>query len=282
MKIYKVLNNNVAIILDKENNEKIVMGKGICFKKRNGDEIEDSVIDKVFSLADQEASSKFQQLVKDVPPEHMELGEQIVSEAERRLGKPLNEMIYISLIDHIYTSVIRFLDGVTVKNVLLWDIRRFYKTEYEIGMWALEQIRERFKVALPEDEAGFIALHIVNAQIDEQSMHNMYEITKIIQEVENIVKYYFHVEFDEEDVYYYRFITHLKFFAKRIAERATYPDDGSDELLEILRMKYRETDKCVGKITTFIRKKYGHELSGEEQMYLMIHVQRVIEKLRRN
>lgn len=277
MRISKILNNNVAIIIDEEKQEKIVMGKGICFKKKTGDEINPEMIDKIFFLSAKEAKSKFQTLVKDVPLEHIELGEEIISEAERRLGKKLNEMIYISLIDHIYTSLIRFLDGVTIKNVLLWDIRRFYKEEFQIGLWALEQIRKKFNVKLPEDEAGFIALHVANAEMDEQKMHNMYEITKIMQEIINIIKYFFHVEFDEDDVYYYRFITHLKFFAKRVVERSLYDDD-SDGLLDVIKNKYQDAFRCVDKITQFIEKKYHYSLSKEEQLYLTIHIERVIYK----
>ena len=74
-------------------------------------------------------------------------------------------MVYISLIDHVHTSIVRFLDGVTVKNVLLWDIRRFYKDEYQIGLWALNLVEEKCKVRLPEDEAGFIALHLAMEHI---------------------------------------------------------------------------------------------------------------------
>lgn len=47
MEISKVLNNNVAVIIE-NNEEKIVMGRGICFKKKTGDTIEPETIDKVF------------------------------------------------------------------------------------------------------------------------------------------------------------------------------------------------------------------------------------------
>ena len=198
-----------------------------------------------------------------------------------RLGKRLNEMIYISLIDHVHTSIIRFLDGVTVKNVLLWDIRRFYREEYQIGLWALDLIQERFKVRLPEDEAGFIALHLANAQMDQEVMHNMYEITRIMQELVNIVKYSFQISFDEDDVYYYRFITHLKFFAKRLVERNIYTEDDNDDLWEVIRGKYPRAFGCVEKITQFIEKKYEYELSKEEQLYLTIHVERVVNKTKK-
>ena len=190
-------------------------------------------------------------------------------------------MVYISLIDHVHTSIVRFLDGVTVKNVLLWDIRRFYKDEYQIGLWALNLVEEKCKVRLPEDEAGFIALHLANAQMDDDTMHNMYEITRIMQEVVNIVKYFFKIEFDEDDVYYYRFVTHLKFFAKRLIEHTADEEDSSDGLWEVIREKYPEAFRCTEKITLFIAGKYEYDLSKEEQLYLTIHIERVMNKTKK-
>ena len=281
MKIFKALNNNVAVVLDEDGQEKIVMGRGICFKKRAGDDLNPEAIDKTFFLSGTEAHNKFQVLIQDVPMEHIAIGEEIISEAKTSLGKKLNDMVYISLIDHVHTSIVRFLDGVTVKNVLLWDIRRFYKDEYQIGLWALNLVEEKCKVRLPEDEAGFIALHLANAQMDDDTMHNMYEITRIMQEVVNIVKYFFKIEFDEDDVYYYRFVTHLKFFAKRLIEHTAYEEDSSDGLWEVIREKYPEAFRCTEKITQFIAGKYEYDLSKEEQLYLTIHIERVMNKTKK-
>lgn len=281
MRINKVLNNNVAVVLREDGQEQIVMGRGICFKKRAGDEIDEGMIDKEFYLAESETHNKFRDLVQDIPMEHISVGEEIIARAKEELESSLNDMVYISLIDHIHTSIVRFLDGITVKNALLWDIRRFYKREFKIGLWALDRIEKEFKIRLPEDEAGFIALHLSNAQMDEQTMHNMYEITKIMQEVTNIVKYYFHVTFDEDDVYYYRFITHLKFFAKRLTEHRLYEEGDSDDLWEVIRNKYKKSFQCVEKITQFIEKKYQYQLSKEEQIYLTIHIERVIRKTKK-
>ena len=122
MIIEKVLNNNVVIVKDEKNIEKIVMGRGLAFKKKVGDEFDESKIDKVFTLSNKEALNKFQELIVDIPIEHIELAEEIISHVKTDKGKKLNEIVYISLVDHIYTSIIRFLDGITVKNVLLWEI----------------------------------------------------------------------------------------------------------------------------------------------------------------
>lgn len=135
MKILKILNNNVAVVLDEKGQEKIVMGKGICFKKKTGEDINQETIDKTFFLSASEAHNKFQVLIQDVPIEHIAIGEEIISEAKMHLGRKLNDMIYISLIDHVHTSILRFLDGVEVKNVLLWDggfIKMNFRLLYEL------------------------------------------------------------------------------------------------------------------------------------------------------
>ena len=273
MEISKVLNNNVAVVIE-NNEEKIVMGRGICFKKKTGDTIEPATIDKVFYLHNQEVLSRFKELVVDIPLEYLEIGEEIMDEARLSLGKALNDNIYISMVDHIYTAVVRAKDDILVKNALLWDIQRFYKEEYLIGKKALEIIEKKTGVLLPNDEAGFIALHIVNGQLDED-VHDMYEITKIMQEIENIVRYHFKIEFNEESACYYRFITHLKFFAQRLVEHKKQ-NKQEDDLLEVVQVKYANAYQCVEKIAIYIKNQYNYELYDEEKLYLTIHIHRVV------
>ena len=273
MEISKVLNNNVAVVIE-NNEEKIVMGRGICFKKKSGDTIEPEIIDKVFYLQNQEVLSRFKELVVDIPLEYLEIGEEIMDEAKLSLGKALNDNIYISMVDHIYTAVVRAKDDILVKNALLWDIQKFYKEEYLIVKKALVIIEKKTGVLLPNDEAGFIALHIVNGQLDED-VHDMYEITKIMQEIENIVRYRFKIEFNEESAYYYCFITHLKFFAQRLVEHKKQ-NKQEDDLLEVVQVKYANAYQCVEKIAMYIKNQYNYELYDEEKLYLTIHIHRVV------
>lgn len=279
MKIEKILNNN-AVVIKENDNEKIVMGCGIAYKKRVGDEVPEDKIDKIFLLSNKEINNKFQELVSDIPMEYVELGEKIITFARTQLGKKLNDTIYISLVDHIYTAITRFLEGIEVKNALLWEIKRFYKDEYPIGLTALDLIEEIFSVRLPEDEAGFIALHIVNAEMDgnEKEVKRVYKITKIMQEILNIVKYNFKISFDEDSVYYYRFISHLKFFADRVFSERTYKDENNDDLFGIIQNKYKNSFQCVEKIAKFIEDKYQYIISDEEKLYLTIHIERIVYK----
>ena len=163
---------------------------------------------------------------------------------------------------------------------MLWDIKRFYKDEFYIGQKAVEMIAQRTKIILPEDEAGFIALHFVNAQMEENpdKVEDMYTITKVMQELSNIVKYYFNMEYDEDSVYYYRFVTHLKFFAQRLVTKKTYQEESEDDLLDIIKMKYKNAYECVKVIKKFLVEQYDYLLSDEEMLYLTIHIARVTNK----
>lgn len=103
----------------------------------------------------------------------------------------------------------------------------------------------------------------------------MYEITKIMQEIENIVRYHFKIEFNEESAYYYRFITHLKFFAQRLVEHKKQ-NKQEDDLLEVVQVKYANAYQCVEKIAIYIKNQYNYELYDEEKLYLTIHIHRVV------
>lgn len=280
MKIYKILNNNVIVSRNEKAHEIIAMGRGIAFKKQIGDEIDDSSIDKIYRLNDNDANAKLQELLPSIPIEYMEIVDMVIGYAKTHLGKKLSEKIYISLMDHLFTSVQRFKEGIALPNALLWDIKRFYPDEFAIGCKGLDILEAKTGVRLPDDEAGFIALHIVNSEMDEKDVRRVYEITKVMQEISNIVRYFFNIEFDENSVYYYRFITHLKFFAQRLISGKTYNDDTEDELYEILKVKYHNSFACVQKIDRFLECNYQYTLSKEEQLYLTIHIERIVYKNR--
>lgn len=160
MVIKKVLNNNTAVIKGEDGKERIVMGRGLGFKKKEGDPVDEEKVDKIFTLTSDSTLYKFEQLITQIPMETVTLTDRIITMAKAELGKPLNDSIYITLTDHIYASLTRIQEGVTVKNPILYDIKRFYSSEYRIALQALDCIYGATGIQLPKDEAGFIALHL--------------------------------------------------------------------------------------------------------------------------
>ncbi len=279
MKIQKIYNNNLASILDEKDNEVIIMGKGIAFGKKAGSEIDESKIDKRFYLANPVWNDKFRQLFDDIPADQIEFMSNAIEFAKTALNKELSDSIYVSLTDHVHMAIERARQNLPIKNPMLWEIKRYYEPEFEVGTKIIEMITETYGVALPEDEAGFIAIHLVEAGMDDSTIDHAYEVVNIIQDVSNIVRYYFKIEFDPESVYYYRFITHIRFFAQRLVLNKMN-EDGNDEneLFDIIKTKYTNAYGCVQKIEEYVNKSFGHELTQDEQLYLMIHIERVVYK----
>lgn len=125
MKIRKILNNNV-VVSDKDDQEVIVMGRGIAFNKRSGELIDQEKMEKVFTLEDADIVKKFKSLLVDIPMEYMELSERIINYAKEQLDKTLNDSIYISLTDHLHFAIERYNDNVMIKNALLWETKHLY------------------------------------------------------------------------------------------------------------------------------------------------------------
>ncbi|AUH00491.1 transcriptional antiterminator BglG [Pectobacteriaceae bacterium CE70] len=277
MKIAKILNNNVVTVIDEHHSEQVVMGRGLGFKKQIGDDVDNTLVEKVFELRSSELTSRLSELLAGIPLEVITTADKIITLAKTRLSGQLQNSIYISLTDHCNFAIERHKQGVDIRNVLLWEIKRVYQKEFAVGLEALDIIEQRLGIRLPEDEAGFIALHLVNAQLDSH-MPEVIQITKIMQEILNIVKYQLNIDYNEQAFSYHRFVTHLKFFAQRLMGHNTvFSNDES--LHDVVKEKYSQAYHCAEKIQSHIIQQYCYTLTKEELMFLTIHIERVRSEL---
>ena len=271
MTIKKIFNNNAALATDEQGNEVIYTGCGICFQKKCGDELDESKIEKTFVM--EKANEQFMKLVSELPYEEIQVADEIIKYAASHLNKRLCNNIYITLTDHLGFAVERSKTGTVLKNKLLWEIKKYYGPEFVIGRHALEIIKDRLGVELPEDEAGFFALHIVNAELDGNIHHTM-ETPEVIDDIVNIVRFTYKTDLDEQSLSYERFITHLKYFLQR-AENKIYYQPADGELFEIVTKKYPEAYKCASRIKSYMEAKYPEEITDEEMLYLTVHISRI-------
>ncbi|SHK67184.1 transcriptional antiterminator, BglG family [Clostridium cavendishii DSM 21758] len=281
MIIEKILNNNVVVTLDPTTNkETILMGCGIAFKKKAGEEVDETRIEKRFIVDNEDIGNKFKKLMSEIPMEIIEITDDIVNYAEKMLNKKLDKHIYVSLADHIAFALRRLSQNIVIKNNLLIEIKRIHREEFEIGKWALDFINSEFKVELPIDEAGFIAFHIINASYND-TMEESVLMTNVVKGVLNIIRYHYSVEFndEEDDINYERLLTHLKFFAKRVVSGNQHVADDNN-FIDLIKEKYEEAFKCALKVKGFIKTKYKYEVTDDELVYLSLHIHRVISVIK--
>lgn len=280
MRVSKILNNNLVLSKNEKNEEIIVKGLGIGFRAKRGDKIDESLIEKIFYPENHQNSIQIQQYLLSIPEEYLDFVQKFVDKVrEREPDLHLNNSIYLSLSDHIMGTVERFGNGICLKNVLLLDIQQLYKKEYEYGLNMVEEVNRTFHVQLPADEAGFIALHFVNAEEGHQN-NDSYQIAMIVNQVQEIVKTFFSdITFNESSLYYQRFLTHLKYFAQRYLHKELQYDE-DENLFQIIQEQCREAYGCVKLIYLMMEEKYHYALSKEEMVYLSIHIQTNVDKSR--
>ena len=276
MQIIKVINNNVISSEDDKGKEIVVMGKGIGFGKKAGEEIEETKIEKVFSLPD-ESTSQFMQVVKDMPYEYIRTAELVSAYARETLGYHLSKNIYVTLTDHLGYAIERKRQGIVVANELSWEMKKFYNAEFQVGLKALDIVKQELDVELPEDEAGFIAIHLVNAQMGGQ-MNQSRNMPAMIKDILNIVRYTFQVELDEKSLSYERFVTHLRFFVQRVISRED-SERNDEEFDQLIADRFPRSYECAQKIKSYMKKKLDYEVSDVEISYLAVHIHRVIHSM---
>ena len=273
MTIHQVLNNNLISTLDENRQEVLLWGKGIGWHSKKGQAVDESKIEKVFRMDTLDSTKRLKQLLGEVDREVIEASTQIIEYANKTLNKELNKNIYITLTDHISFAVERQRNGITFHNVLRWEIRKLYSAEYAIGIHALDIIKEKAGIKLTENEAGAIALHIVNAEYD-CNMEKTVEMTQIIQQATNVVRFAFHIDFDEDSLHYQRFVTHLLYFAQRVLEENMLTG-GEDCIYEAMKKEHPKQFRCASQIGGLLEKKYDITLPAEEITYLCVHIVRI-------
>lgn len=278
MKIRKILNNNFVIVGD--NLDKIVMGIGVGYKKKIGDFVDEQLIDKIFHLTDSDLSLKFVDLLSSTSVEIIRIVDEIVIMAKINGLETLGDGIYLALIDHIQSAIEFHKMGKKINNALLWDIEHLYNKEFQIGRSAINRINETFDIDMPLDEAGYIALHIVNATLSENS--SAYESTQIIKSILTIIKYHFQITLNEDSLMYNRLITHLRFFTKRVLAKNKKNQLLNESLFEKTKNEFHSSYECSLTIKGFIKKQYDYEMDSDELLYLMIHIERAINELSSN
>lgn len=273
MKIDKIINNNIVSAIEADGKEVVIMGRGLGFGMKPGKEIPEGKIEKVFRLDSQNSTDKFKELLANLPLEHIQASTEIINYAKSVLNRRLNQSIYITLTDHINFAIERFKEKMMFTNPLLNEIKTFYKEEYLIGEYAVALIERRIGITLPVDEAGFIALHIVNAEYNT-AMRDTIDITTLIQNVVKIVKEYFSMDLDETSLNYQRFVTHLRFLAQPIIGGEMLNSD-NPEFNQLISQMYPEEYACSLKLKDYIQVTYHHDVTEEETAYLAVHIKRI-------
>lgn len=269
MRITKVLNNNAVIVLD-DNQEKIAIGNGVGFQKNKHDIVPKAKIEKLF-VADE--NKRFEQLLERIPEEHFNITEEIIKHAEEQLQVEFNDHIRIVLTDHISFAIERHKEGIELQNKLKYEIKILYRDEYNIGLWAIEHIKNKLGIDMGIDEAAFIALHIHTTKMKGGDFRDTVRKAAILNDVVEKIQEFLNISFTEGDIAYDRLITHLHFAIVRAQDRNLHTMD--QDMLKMIQSKYKEAYNIAIKVGEYLKNHHHVKLPNEELGYIALHIERL-------
>ena len=273
VQITKVINNNVVSACDDKNSELVIMGCGIGFKKKPGDLIDRSLIEKKFRLENAAQMQQLVDLMTDLPSSYLTLVGEIIQKVSPMIEGHLSNSLYITLTDHLHFAVERAVEGIHLPNPLRWDIKQIYPREYAAALIAVSMTEDMMDVKLEEDEAASIAIHFVNAELNSD-MPLAVKVTDVVQGIVNIIQDFYGDSVDEHSVQFERILAHIRLFSQRILAGTTDADT-EDDLYDILIDKYQESFECAKRIREYVEKEYKVRVSDEEMTYLIVYLRRI-------
>lgn len=274
MVIIKVFNNNSVAALSDDRQDVIVTGSGIGFRKKAGDRVDESKIERQYVFQD-EHKKRLEQSLTSIPNICFEITEWIVKKATQILEKDFSSEIFIAISDHISFAIKRKKEGVYLPNIILNETKMLYKEEYEVGLLALEHIKKKAGVMLDEDEAGYIALHLANFALNNHDS-NAVKIVTFTKEVIDVIQNTMKMKLGQDTLAYARISIHLKYLSERIFRNDPVQlEDTTHDIREMLKSDPR-LSLCINRIVKLIRQEYAYELSPDEQTYLCIHIRKNI------
>lgn len=269
MKIIKHINNNYAIAIDKNGNQLIVSGKGIGFGQIPR-ELEDmSKVNRSYYDIDEIWIS----MINNLPENIIEISSLIVDKARILIDNPLSSNIVFSLADHINFSIERYEKHMDIKLPIAYDIQQLFEKEYEVDQYGLKLIREKLNVWMPREEAGYIALHIINAEEQCKSIESLKNET-IINDIKRIIEDFYDIHINENSSNYARFISHMNYLFKR-NNSTSLLENKNNKLFEATTKEYKKTYQCVQNISLYLKTNGNINLTDEEKLYLILHVNRL-------
>lgn len=272
MKIKSILNNSALIAMD-HGEEKILVGKGISFGKHPGGTVDSKKIEAVFKKSD--GGSELADLLQQIPEKYFEASNVIIRHAQKKLKDPLDQRIRITLADHIDAAMERYQNHQQLSFSLINDLKELYPDIYDVSEWAVDYLNAQFDINLSIDEAGFIAVHFLNAQKGEEGTKNARKIMKFVHIITNVINEKYHDYFIEQGMNYNRFLAHLKYLAIRYAGKEQLSEDITFKL-HLSEKKRILIEKCLKDIEDAIRQSFGSGFSSDEENYLRLHLARLM------
>lgn len=274
MQVVRSINHNAAIGIDSLGREVVVMGAGVGFGKIPRD-VPLREIDRTFVGID----DKYLGLIAELPSEHLEFAAQFSDVVRMQVSHELSPNLVVTLADHISFMVKRAREHLYVAMPLAYDVQQDYPVEYRLGQMCVRGVERTFHVKLPKNEAVGVALSIVNSAVMSSASAARREKRdeRALETAVQVVERELGITVDRDSFDFARFATHVKYLIDRLAagEPIATPNGA---MYDEVAAQYPDVAACADKVARAIARPGEGEVTTEERLYLMMHINRLLER----
>ena len=256
-------------ISDENNQECLVMGKGVAFGKKVGQTVSAATEAKVYSLKEMTERGDAKDILKSVSPLCLEFANEVLNQAEQEFGK-VDRTILFTMADHLDFAIRRVQNGEQISNPLTDDIRVMFYKEYKVASCIRELLKEKLQIEIDDHEIGYIPLHVHAAVVDENVSQAM-EIARTVRECISLVEKETGNSIDVMSLAYNRLMNHMKYMVARASTGEKLNLDMNEYMLD----QYPQAYEIAAEICKNLEGCIGHKLDETEIGYLAMHIQRV-------
>ena len=269
-RVSKILNNNGVIAINTEDNQEyVLLGKGIGFGKKVSQRFEVTEDTATYRLTEQTDRGSAKSLVQEMDPEFLEIADEVIREAEKVFGK-VDRRIMIPLADHISFAVSRIRNQEQISNPLTDDIRVLFHNEFQAASVLRDILQKRMQITIDEHEIGYVALHIHSA-IEDEKVSVAMQTARAVREGIEMIEKETGKKIDVLSLSYNRLMNHIKY----MVARAMTGEDLRINMNEYIESKFPEAYMTAKKVCDMLGKSIGKELDEMEIGYLAMHIERI-------
>lgn len=275
MVVVKNINNNVSLCLDGNGKEVIVFGKGVGFLRPPA-EVPLNKIERTFY----NVSSHYLSILNDVPQDILDFTARQMTLLRGKLPYETTANLTFVLADHLAFALERAKKGIYIPMPSVYEMETSWPLEMELGRVFVSAMEKEFGTRLPYGEAQAVAMHFINARstnVQESAVNIEARYEEILEHTTRIIEEEMALTVRRDTFNYARFATHVQYLLRRIFEDKSI-DSENIQMYQSIREEYEAASRCVDKIAAYLKENWKAELTEEEKLYLIMHVNRVCAK----
>lgn len=257
MKINKILNNNYVTSSSDEMGEVVIMGPGVGFRKKIGDDIDSKTIEKTFCIT----TGKETNISGSI---HYKLARKIVKKASKKWHAQFYDEV-IGMIANYLSFVMQAKDD----NKQLFRSIKDEQCQNDFESEIIKYIKEKTNVELSNTEIKYISQCLKNYLIIETFNKNHIDI--LFGEIVHIIEKTFSIKIKKDQSQYGTFKNNILLLAESVIK---FEGERSSKKLTLINES--KSSKCTNIVSKFISDKYKYNLSVKEIIFLDKNIEEIM------